>query len=61
MRREDIIKEHDAKFDDYTDEKSTLVALYLNVDGPKTEDEELLLQRLQGSLLRLSLGSINLT
>lgn len=61
MRREDIIKEHDAKFDDYTDEKSTLVALYLNVDGPKTEDEKLLLQRLQGSLLRLSLGSINLT
>lgn len=61
MRREDIIKEHDAKFDDYTDEKSTLVTLHLNVDGPKTEDEELLLQRLQGSLLRLSLGSINLT
>ena len=61
MRREDIIKEHDAKFDDYTDEKSTLVALHLNVDGPKTEDEKLLLQRLQGSLLRLSLGSINLT
>lgn len=61
MRREDIIKEHDAKFDDYTDEKSTLVALHLNVDGPKTKNEELLLQRMQGSLRRLSLGSINLT